>query len=563
VWDMESWKVLAVVADAHEPMALSPDGRRLACGTATNLAVWTLDGSVPEVLLKDSTNLFSRQLRLGRSFRSDRADRLLEFSPDGKMVVGARNMLSDRGVFVLSVWDARTGEETDVMPANADHIEHAGTITDMAFSPDGHMLATASMDHSIRLWDFATRQPTEVIQGHLSEVMALAFTPDGRTIVSAAKDGEIKVWPTVRRAPEDVLIGVRHPVGFSKDGGRVMALTRDWSALVLVNMETKEPELRLELRVDGEARRPESEARPSRDFERRLEPSGRRPDTERGRESRLPRPFFARSFMSDVVASTDLRWLTRGREDGVVEWINVQTMRTNLLHASESSVRVVALSPDGQTLITRSREQGMRKWDLPGGTNIVWRNELEPILFSPDGRTVAVAGRPDGRGPQAEEDAVQLWDVGTLTLRVSLESPNQVQFGFAGAFSADSRLIALPDEEDAVRLWDVRTGELVGTCTGHKQGIRSIAFSPDNRTLATTSDDSTVKLWNVATKQELISMRHLGATLTGLMFSPDGRVLVGGSGALGPNGGIKIYRAAGIEEIDFMSPVSNAPEAAR
>jgi WD40 repeat protein len=392
----------------------------------------------------------------------------------------------------------------------------------------------------------------------LTEVMAVAFAPDGRTIFSAAKDGEVKVWPAVRRVQEDVLIGVRHPLGFSRDGGRVMALTRDWSALVLVNMETKESELRLELRADGEMRRPESEPRASRDFERRFEPSGRRPETERGRESRLARPFFARSFMSDVVASTDLRWLARGREDGVVEWINVPTMRTNLLHASDSSVRVVALSPDGQTLITRSREQGMRKWDLPSGSNILWRNEMEPIVFSPDGRTVAVAARPEGRGTQTEDDAVQLWDVGTLTLRVSLESPNQRQFGFSAAFSADSRLIALPDEEDAVRLWDVTTGELVGTCTGHKQGIRSIAFSPDNRTLATTSDDSTVKLWNVATKQELISMRHLGATLTGLMFSPDGKVLVGGSGALGPNGGVRIYRAAGMEEIDFVAPVGTA-----
>ena len=51
--------------------------------------------------------------------------------------------------------------------------------------------------------------------------------------------------------------------------------------------------------------------------------------------------------------------------------------------------------------------------------------------------------------------------------------------------------------------------------------------------------------------------------MTGLTFSPDGKVLVGGSGALGPNGGVKIYRAAGMEEIDFISPVGNAPEAVR
>jgi len=89
----------------------------------------------------------------------------------------------------------------------------------------------------------------------------------------------------------------------------------------------------------------------------------------------------------------------------------------------------------------------------------------------------------------------------------------------------------------------VATGKLLGTCTGHKQPVFSVAFSPDSKTLATASDDSTLKLWNVATQQELLSLRRLGGALRGLMFSPDGRLLVGGSSFSASSGGLRFYRA--------------------
>ena len=59
-----------------------------------------------------------------------------------------------------------------------------------------------------------------------------------------------------------------------------------------------------------------------------------------------------------------------------------------------------------------------------------------------------------------------------------------------------------------------------------------------------------MKLWNVATQQEVLNLRHLGTTLSGLLFSPDGNILLGGSGALGPNGGLRVYRAASFAETD-------------
>ena len=90
------------------------------------------------------------------------------------------------------------------------------------------------------------------------------------------------------------------------------------------------------------------------------------------------------------------------------------------------------------------------------------------------------------------------------------------------------------------------TAELVGTFSGHKQNITSIAFSPDHKTLASSSEDSTLKFWNIATQQELLTIRRLGGPVRNLMFSPDGQVLAGRSNSLeSPSGGLCFYRAPG------------------
>jgi dipeptidyl aminopeptidase/acylaminoacyl peptidase len=170
-----------------------------------------------------------------------RNEQTLLFSPDGQSIVAARNSLTDRGVFVIGLWDVNTGRELGVMPDDPERIEHTGMISCLAFSPDGRLLATASMDHSIRLWDFAGRRRLVTLQGHANEVWTLAFSPDGHTLASGARDGGVKLWTTNRESKPNLLAGPWMPVSFSKDG-RWLAALQPPGTLAFINLETRAPE---------------------------------------------------------------------------------------------------------------------------------------------------------------------------------------------------------------------------------------------------------------------------------------------------------------------------------
>jgi eukaryotic-like serine/threonine-protein kinase len=505
VWDTATWSELLFLTNATGPLAFAPDGKSLATGSRAGITVWALDGTGAAVVLQDSTNVFAPNLA-GPWFRPAAA---MAFSPDGKWLVAARNAPSEHGVFVLSIWDARSGQEHAVMPEDPEHVEHTGIVSSLAFSPDGRILATASMDYSIRLWDFESRKRLATFQGHLSEVWCLAFSPDGQSLVSGAKDGSVNWWPVRGEQKEDVLAGQwQPPLAISKDSRKLAGLRQ--GTLVVVDLATREPEF--ELPWAGPA--------------------------DRGRFRPLP----------VVALSDDLKTAAQGLDDGRVQLWNTATRESTTLKVSERSVILLALSPDGRSLITLNGgfEPTLRWWDLRSGTNLVLESEAFRLLFSPDGKTLAAFQRGD---------TVELWDTATRSLRTNLVSELPLRFEASAsiptaAFSPDGRILATAGSDDAVRLWDTADGRLLGTCTGHKQNVSSVAFSPDGKTLATASDDRTLKLWNVATQQELLTIQRLRGALHTLLFAPDGSFLVGRISTSASTGGLRFYRAPLLSEID-------------
>jgi WD40 repeat protein len=88
----------------------------------------------------------------------------------------------------VKAWDAATGQDTLTLKG------HTGKVNNVAFTPNGQRLATASDDQTVKVWDTATGQVTLELKGYTGGDFSVAFSPEGQRLVSAGLDGTVKVW---------------------------------------------------------------------------------------------------------------------------------------------------------------------------------------------------------------------------------------------------------------------------------------------------------------------------------------------------------------------------------
>ena len=132
--------------------------------------------------------------------------RQVAFSPDGKLLA-----VGGDSAFV-ELCEAKSGD-----------VRHQiqGNVTSLAFSPDSKMLATARQ--KIALYDVTSGQETEAWDREGRDITALAFSADGRSLAAASDDGTVRVTDAVSGAEELVIIDSApfRSLGFSPDGARL------------------------------------------------------------------------------------------------------------------------------------------------------------------------------------------------------------------------------------------------------------------------------------------------------------------------------------------------------
>ncbi|WAS98912.1 protein kinase domain-containing protein [Nannocystis punicea] len=181
--------------DARRPLKPRPlDPAVAAAAVAPDLARAAL--AVP-----DGARLFDLTEGTSRPLTGHRGSvTALAFSPDGRqLATGA----ADR--------TARLYSAHDPAAAPREFGPHSGSVTVLAFSPDGQRLATGSWDRRVRIWPLAGGAPT-ILEEHSGPVRALAWRPDGAALATASDDATVRVWPLDGRDEPVVLTGHQGPV---------------------------------------------------------------------------------------------------------------------------------------------------------------------------------------------------------------------------------------------------------------------------------------------------------------------------------------------------------------
>src|SRR5262249_10857356 len=130
------------------------------------------------------------------------------FSPDGKLLASAS------GDNTVRLWDTSSGEAKQTLAG------HSSSVRAVAFSPDGKLLASTSDDNTVRLWDTSSGEAKQTLAGHSVRVGAVAFSPDGKLLASASDDNTVRLWDASSGEAKQTLEvdAIVSTLSFSSDG---------------------------------------------------------------------------------------------------------------------------------------------------------------------------------------------------------------------------------------------------------------------------------------------------------------------------------------------------------
>ncbi|VGO18430.1 InlB B-repeat-containing protein [Pontiella sulfatireligans] len=446
----------------------------------------TWEGEVKVLDITDGSEVWSR----------DMGDYCLgvDITDDGSRVLVAMRY---NGV---ELWDVDSNQLIRSIPA------HAGDgIENVYFSPDETKFVTCGWDDTAKVWDVATGQCEATLISHANCVNCAVFSPDGSIVYTGGKDSDVRMW--------DVATGTCLKT-FNESSYTVtsIALAGDGTTLACSQVggpfvwDVSSGNLLYKMNSSG------SVLQFSDDNQSIITSLGTC-DLQSGIFTEL---ISVDGYIYSSAISSNGCFL--GLNTGEIDhWIprknSPDVMPCSAMHTDD--LNDVAVSSDGQTIVTASRDGTVIIWDANTGVSKVVFEHEESVYccdISDDGRYVAASDA---------DRMLRVWDLVTseCIFEVDADSRSDVEFFHSGD-------LLITTSSDEIKLWSVPDGELMETW---EDGGGSLAISDDDSLVATCSD-GIADIWDASSGSLLYSHQFDNQWISVREFSVDGSKLLMTSG---------------------------------
>ncbi len=435
-----------------------------------------------------------------RKFRHNGPVTSAEFSPDGKLVATAS---ADQTV---GIWESISGNVVGLF-------NHSNEVSQAIFSPGGTRLATLAHTESVaRIWNIADQSIEKTLTFYEEStglgISRIIFSPDGKRIAAGAFD-EVKVFDVVTGSPVAKLKhekGINKSFVFSPDGSQLLTTSWDKTAVVWdIGSETKVASFVHEDKVTYAVFSPSGE--------NIVSVSGKKAILWNVASEKMIESFKHDHEIENASFSANGRLLvTHGTSfpaNYAVVWDMVNQTRIGDFEQGIRSPGDFFSSSGEQLLTVVGKEVRVSNiYDKTIPISILEHTDfIEDARFSADGRFVITASG----------ETATVWSLEKRTDSGVLQHLAEVVYS---QVCSDGRLVVTASKDKKASVWELASGRQLFSAA-HENEYRAPDFSPDCTKVMTSPAENVVVVWNIAGSTE-DSVFKAETNIIDAWFSPDG-----------------------------------------